>query len=83
MLYQATHTTRYLYDEPVAQCLSEAHLVPRNFPGQVLHQTRLHVEPEPAVLESRKDYFGNDVTTFAVFRMHEVFSATEIGRAHV
>ena len=76
MLYQATHTTRYLYDEPVAQCLSEAHLVPRNFPGQVLHQTRLHVEPEPAVLESRKDYFGNDVTTFAVFRMHEVFSAT-------
>ncbi|MEQ1884581.1 MAG: transglutaminase family protein [Bryobacteraceae bacterium] len=76
MLYQATHTTRYLYDEPVAQCLSEARLTPRAIPGQILHQTRLHVEPEPAMLESRKDYFGNDVTTFAVFRMHETFSAT-------
>jgi transglutaminase-like putative cysteine protease len=76
MLYQATHTTRYLYDEPVSQCLSEARLTPRNLPGQVLHQSRLHVEPEPALLERHHDYFGNDVTTFAVFRMHDRFSAT-------
>jgi transglutaminase-like putative cysteine protease len=76
MLYQATHTTRYLYEEPVSHCLSEARLMPRTFPGQTLHQSRLHVDPEPAMLENRKDYFGNDVTTFAVFRMHEKFSAT-------
>lgn len=76
MLYQATHITRYLYDEPVSQCLSEARLTPRNMPGQVLHQSRLHVDPEPALLECRKDYFGNDVTAFAVFRTHDRFSAT-------
>jgi transglutaminase-like putative cysteine protease len=76
MLYQATHITRYLYDEPVSQCLSEARLTPRNMPGQILHQSRLHVDPEPALLECRKDYFGNDVTSFAVFRTHERFAAT-------
>ncbi len=76
MLYQATHITRYRYDEPVSHCLNEARLTPRNFPGQVLHQSRLHVEPEPAMMERRKDYFGNDVTTFAVFRTHDLFSAT-------
>ena len=76
MLYQATHVTRYLYDQPVSQCLSEARLTPRNLPGQVLHQSRLQVEPEPALVQNRKDYFGNDVTTFAVFRTHDRFSAT-------
>ena len=76
MLYQATHATRYLYDQPVSQSLSEARLTPRNFPGQVVHQSSLLVEPEPAMFEVRKDYFGNDVTTFAVFRMHDHFSAT-------
>jgi transglutaminase-like putative cysteine protease len=75
MLYQATHITRYRYDEPVSQCLNEARLTPRNFPGQALHQFRLYVDPEPALMERRKDYFGNDVTTFAVFRTHDHFSA--------
>jgi len=83
MLYQATHLTRYLYDEPVSQSLSEARLTPRDFPGQVLHQSRLHVDPEPAMFEVRKDYFGNDVTTFAVFRMHDHFSATAISVVEV
>jgi len=76
MLYQATHTTRYLYEGPVSQCISEARLTPRDCPGQVLHQFRLHVDPEPTVLESRQDYFGNGVTAFAVFHPHERFSAT-------
>ena len=76
MLYQATHITRYRYEGPVSHSLSEARLTPRDFPGQVLHQCRLHVEPEPALLERRKDYFGNDVTTFAVFRTHDHFTAT-------
>ena len=76
MLYQATHVTRYLYDQPVSQSLSEARLTPRNFPGQSLRQSRLQVDPEPAMFEARKDYFGNDVSTFAVFRMHDHISVT-------
>jgi transglutaminase-like putative cysteine protease len=78
MLYQATHITRYTYEGPVAQCLSEVRLTPRTLPTQRVLETRLHVEPEPAVLERRKDYFGNDVATFSVFRTHDKFTATAI-----
>ncbi len=80
MLYQATHTTRYLYEAPVSQCLSESRLTPRTFPGQRLHTSRLQVDPEPAVLQQRTDYFGNEVTTFAVLRAHDqlITAATSI-----
>jgi transglutaminase-like putative cysteine protease len=76
MVYQATHITRYRYQSPVSQSQSEARLTPRTFPGQRLDEFRIHIQPEPAVLEHRKDYFGNDVTSFAVFKTHEQFSAT-------
>ena len=76
MLYHVTHTTRYSYEGPVSQCLSEARLTPRSFPGQTLLQSRLEVRPEAASIEHRKDYFGNDVTTFAVLRTHDHFAAT-------
>jgi transglutaminase-like putative cysteine protease len=76
MVYLATHTTRYLYDEPVSQCLNEVRLTPRATRGQKLHKFRLDVDPEPAMLETRTDYFGNDVTTFAVLRTHERMTAT-------
>jgi transglutaminase-like putative cysteine protease len=83
MLYQATHVTRYRYQSPVTQSLSEARLTPRTFPGQTLHESRFHTQPEPAVLENRKDYFGNDVTTFAVFRTHDHFTATAVSVVEV
>jgi transglutaminase-like putative cysteine protease len=76
MVYQATHITRYRYQSPVSQSQSEARLTPRTFPGQTLHEFRIQIQPEPAVLEHRQDYFGNDVTSFAVFKTHERFSAT-------
>ena len=76
MLYQATHITRYVYEEPVAQCLSEVRLTPRSLARQHVLETRLHVQPEPAVMEKRQDYFGNHVATFSVFRTHDHFSAT-------
>jgi transglutaminase-like putative cysteine protease len=60
----------------VSQSLTEARLTPRSFPGQHLREARIRVHPEPAVLEQRRDYFGNEVTTFSVFRTHDEFSAT-------
>ena len=76
MLNQAIHITNYKYEEPVAQCLSEARLTPRTFSRQRVLETKLEVHPEPAVMEKRKDYFGNHVATFSVFRTHDHFSAT-------
>jgi transglutaminase-like putative cysteine protease len=75
MLYRVTHSTRYLYPSPVTQCFSEAHLTPREMPGQHVREHSLQVTPTPAFRQDRKDYFGNNVTTFAVFEKHVRSSA--------
>jgi len=75
MLYRVTHSTRYNYPSPVTQCFTEARLTPRAFPGQQLREHSLQVTPFPAYLHERKDYFGNDVSTFAVFERHDRFAA--------
>ena len=76
MLLEAIHTTRYIYEGPVSQCLSEAHLAPRECPGQHVLETRLQIHPEPAVMDQRDDYFGNHVHTYSIFRNHDRFITT-------
>ncbi|MBZ2186243.1 MAG: transglutaminase family protein [Bryobacter sp.] len=76
MVYETTHTTRYRYENPVAHCHSEARLTPRILPHQRLLNWSLEVTPRPAAIISRKDYFGNDVNSFAVLEPHQEFSIT-------
>ena len=83
MLYHITHSTRYVYPSPVTQCFSEAHLTPRAMPGQRVHEHSLQVTPAPAFLDNRRDYFGNDVTTFAVFERHDRSSAVATSTVEV
>jgi transglutaminase-like putative cysteine protease len=83
MRYLTSHITRYLYQGPVSQCLSEARLIPRIMPGQRVLKSRIVVEPEPAVMDQRKDYFGNDVSSFAIFRSHDRFTTTATGVVEV
>ena len=83
MRYLTSHITRYIYEGPVSQCLSEARLIPRTMPGQRVLQSRITVDPEPAVMDQRKDYFGNDVTSFAIFRSHDRFTTTSTGIVEV
>lgn len=75
MLYRINHSTRYAYPSPVTQCFNEARLTPRALPGQQVREHWLQVNPVPAFLQQRKDYFGNDVSTFAVFEKHDRFTA--------
>lgn len=76
MIYRATHTTRYSYEGPVSHCLSEARLTPRILPHQRLVDWHLNVSPKPDAVISRKDYFGNDVSSFAVLEPHYRFTVT-------
>lgn len=76
MLYHATHTTEYTYEQPVTHCLSEARLTPRTLPRQKVLESHLTVVPKPSRLEQRVDYFGNQVTTYSVFRSHAKLVAT-------
>jgi len=75
MMYRITHSTRYTYPAPVSQCFNEARLAPRTLPGQRVAEHHLEVMPHPDFLQNRKDYFGNDVCTFAIFAKHDSFSA--------
>jgi transglutaminase-like putative cysteine protease len=76
MLYRAIHKTHYAYEGLVSYSHSEIRLTPRILPYQKLLDWSLDVEPRTAALLSRKDYFGNDVVTFAVYEPHQEFSVT-------
>ena len=76
MLYRATHTTRYTYAGLVSHCQTEAKLSPRVLPNQDLREWKLSVSPQPAEILLRKDYFGNDVASFAVLDPHDKFTIT-------
>lgn len=83
MIYELTHTTRYQYEAPVSQCLNEVRLTPRALPVQQVTLAALQVEPVPAFVYQRQDYFGNDVSTFGVFQTHESLTATATSRVEV
>ena len=76
MFFQVTHTTRYLYQTPVSHGLNELRLTPRDLPNQHVRESVIRVEPEPAFIHHRKDYYGNDVTSFEVFEKHDRLEAT-------
>jgi transglutaminase-like putative cysteine protease len=76
MTVTTSHTTTYLYSDPVSICHTQVHLTPRACPHQRLISHELSVVPEPAFVTSRRDYFGNEVTIFSVQEAHETLSIT-------
>lgn len=71
MFYAIVHKTCYSYSNPVALCHNEARLLPRKTPWQQCQPSTIHVSPEPAILEKRHDFFGNQVVYFAVQDIHK------------
>lgn len=74
MLYRATHTTRYSYEAPVSQCLSEVRLTPRALPWQIVLERTISSTPEPASVDERKDYYGNAVSLLSILERHDRFT---------
>jgi transglutaminase-like putative cysteine protease len=82
--YRITHRTEYVYAEPVTLCHNEAHLTPRNTPGQRVLWHDVDIEPRPAVFSRRDDFFGNSVVYFAVQATHPrlvITARSEVERA--
>ncbi len=61
---------RYDYSEPVAVSHHLARLSPRVLPHQQRLGHDLQIEPEPAATGTHTDYFGNEVTYFAMQGAH-------------
>ena len=76
MRYRVVHKTDYTYAQPVALGHNETHLRPRSFESQRCLSHQLEIEPQPAVLSEREDFFGNRVSYFSIQHSHSRLSVT-------
>ena len=76
MIFDIRHTTRYRYSAAVSVCHNEAHLRPRQTSTQQCLANTLTIEPAPATIFERSDYFGNPVSYFAVQHPHSILTVT-------
>jgi transglutaminase-like putative cysteine protease len=65
------HHTTYHYQSPVVQAQHLGHLQPRSWPHQQVLSHALQVQPDPAVLDSVLDSFGNWRVQFSLQTPHD------------
>jgi transglutaminase-like putative cysteine protease len=70
MKYKIAHRTTFKYKHPVSVGKHVACLKPRSLPNQQLAKSKLHIEPTPATMTERVDYFGNVLCFFTVQEPH-------------
>lgn len=71
MTYRITHRTTYKYRYPVSLGNHVACLTPRSVPRHRLAQSELRIQPTPATMTQRMDYFGNTLCFFTVQEPHK------------
>src|SRR4051794_21994072 len=83
MQYAVSHRTVYDYESDVSVSHHVAHLHPRELPGQRVAGFELQVEPVPAVMAGRVDFYGNTATVFSIDAPHDALSVTARSRVSV
>jgi transglutaminase-like putative cysteine protease len=71
MIYKIVHRTTFRYRHPVSVGKHVACLKPRTLPRQQLAKCELLIEPTPATMTERIDYFGNLQYFFTVQEPHK------------
>jgi len=74
--YRVEHETRYEYGETVTTSQHVAYLRPRPLPNQEVALSVLDVDPVPARVTRRTDYFGNEVDHLSILRPHTELRVT-------
>jgi transglutaminase-like putative cysteine protease len=70
MIYKIVHRTTYKYKYPVSVGNHVACLKPRSLLQHRLAKCELHIQPTPAAITERVDYFGNILYFFTVREPH-------------
>lgn len=83
MKYKVTHTTKYVYSEPVSVCHNRVMLTPQTGPRLRCQSHRLVVRPTPQITSRRTDFFGNTVQTFSIEESHRQVTITATSRLEV
>ncbi|NKB66615.1 MAG: transglutaminase family protein [Candidatus Latescibacteria bacterium] len=76
MKYHIVHKTDYHYGSTVALCHNEARLTPRTLPGQTCHSSHIEIDPQASAPSQRLDFWGNQVTYFAIQMPHQRLQVT-------
>jgi transglutaminase-like putative cysteine protease len=71
MIYKIIHRTTFKYRHPVSVGKHVACLKPRSLPRQQLTSSELLIQPNPATMTERIDYFGNLHCFFTVQEPHK------------
>src|ERR1700682_6086128 len=71
VIYRVRHRTKYDYEDPVSVSHHLVRLTPRNLPAQVCRGIQISILPEPPVIATHSDYFGNIQTFFALQEPHD------------
>lgn len=74
MIYEVTHRTEYRYESVVSSSYGQAHLLPRDRPGQVCHRAEVVFDPVPDDQFERVDYFGNRTLNYAILHPHRALT---------
>jgi transglutaminase-like putative cysteine protease len=83
VLYLITHTTTYEYSENVSVCQNEARLTPRERKRQTNLRHDIQIDPEPAHIRHRVDFFGNPVVYFCIQQPHEQLRVTALSEVQI
>jgi transglutaminase-like putative cysteine protease len=70
MTYRIIHRTTYKYKYPVSSGNHVACLKPRSFPHHQLLENEIDIQPTPAIMTHRVDYFGNLLCFFTIQEPH-------------
>ncbi len=82
-LFEIEHTTLYDYYAPVTVSYHLMRLTPRALSRQRRITHAIELDPAPATLNRRVDYFGNDTTFATVDRTHRQLRATSRSRVAI
>jgi transglutaminase-like putative cysteine protease len=74
--YRVTHTTSYVYEQPVSASYGLLHLLPRTLPSQRCESSELVIDPPPDDVADRVDTFGNRSAWFALHTPHRSLRLT-------
>jgi transglutaminase-like putative cysteine protease len=76
MTYELSHTTTYEYTGMVSLSHHMLRLHPRDLDRQKCLESELEIQPEPGVVKSHTDYFGNEMTFVTVEGAHRILVIT-------
>jgi transglutaminase-like putative cysteine protease len=76
MKYKLKHQTLYTYANEVHNYQSILCLQPQSSAKQICKNFKLEIEPKPAKIYSRKDYFGNIQHYFSLHQSHKSLKVT-------